>query len=196
MQPGLTFWFTGLSGAGKSTIAELVEVELRRRGHAVELLDGDVVRTHLSRGLGFSKEDRDINVKRIAWVAELLNRHGVIAITAAISPYRTVRDEVRERLGRFVEVYCDAPLEVLAARDVKNLYKRAMAGEIKNFTGVNDPYEPPLNPEVHLHTDRGVPETYAAAVIRRAETLGYLPRLSERDARDTTSMSSIYTRNP
>jgi adenylyl-sulfate kinase len=174
MQPGCTLWFTGLSGAGKTTISVLVVAELKRRGYRVELLDGDVVRTNLSKGLGFSKEDRDTNIRRIGWVAEVLNRHGVICITAAISPYREVRDELRGKLGRFVEVFCDAPLSVLAARDVKQLYKKAMAGEIKHFTGVDDPYEAPLKPEVHLHTDRGTPEAYAAEVIRAAEKLGYI----------------------
>ncbi|HET6344025.1 MAG TPA: adenylyl-sulfate kinase [Myxococcota bacterium] len=174
MQPGCTLWFTGLSGAGKTTISVLVEAELKRRGHRVELLDGDVVRTHLSKGLGFSKEDRDTNIRRIGWVAEVLNRHGVITITAAISPYRDVRDELRAKLGRFVEVFCDAPLSVLVARDVKHLYKKAMAGEIKHFTGVDDPYEPPKKPEVHLLTDRGTPEAYAGEVIRAAERLGYI----------------------
>lgn len=175
MSQGFTIWFTGLSGAGKTTISTLVEAELRRRNHKVELLDGDVVRTNLSKGLGFSKEDRDTNIRRIGWVAEVLNRHAVIAITAAISPYSAVRDELRARLGRFVEVFCDAPLEVLAARDVKQLYKKAFAGEIKHFTGVDDPYEAPINPEVHLKTDRGTPLAYAAQIIRTVELLGYIP---------------------
>ena len=174
MKQGFTIWFTGLSGAGKSTISLLVEAELRRRGHKVEVLDGDVVRQHLSKGLGFSREDRDTNIRRIGWGAELLTRNEVIAITAAISPYAAVRDEVRARIGRFIEVHCDAPLQALVERDVKGLYKKALAGEIKNFTGVDDPYEAPLRPEVHLRTDRGNAADYAAEVLRAAERLGYL----------------------
>src|SRR5689334_25152039 len=140
---GFTLWFTGLSGAGKSTISERVYAKLREAGAKVELLDGDVVRTHLSKGLGFSKEDRDTNIRRIGFVCELLSRNGVIAIAAAISPYRAVREEVRARIENFIEVFVDCPLEVLATRDVKGLYRKAMAGEIGQFTGVSDPYEPP-----------------------------------------------------
>jgi adenylyl-sulfate kinase len=175
MSSGLTIWFTGLSGAGKSTISLILESELRRRGHKVEVLDGDVVRTNLSKGLGFSKEDRDTNIRRIGWVAEVLTRNDVITITAAISPYAAIRDEIRAKIGRFMEVYCDAPIPVLADRDPKGLYKKALAGEIANFTGVSDPYEAPTRPEVHLFTDRGSPEVYAAQIIRTAEILGYLP---------------------
>src|SRR5437764_1819769 len=154
---GCILWFTGLSGAGKSTLAEKLVAEFRGRGYKVELLDGDEIRTHLSKGLGFSKEDRDTNIRRIGWVARVLARNGVIAITAAISPYREIRDEIRaetEQEGRttFVEVFAHAPLEALVDRDVKGLYKKALAGEIKNFTGVSDPYEPPLKPEVIAHT--------------------------------------------
>lgn len=171
---GFTIWFTGLSGAGKTTIAAIVERELRRQGHQVEVLDGDVVRTHLSKGLGFSKEDRDTNIRRIGWVCEVLSRHGVTAIAAAISPYRDVRDEVREKIDRFVEVYVEAPIDVLAERDVKGLYKKALAGEIGGFTGVSDPYEAPLNPEVVCHTDgRETPEESAARVLRVLEQKGY-----------------------
>ena len=166
---------TGLSGAGKSTIAEGVAAQLRARQQPVEILDGDVVRTHLSKGLGFSKQDRDTNIRRIGWVAGLLTRHGVIAITAAISPYRDIREEARGQIGRFVEVFCDAPLDVLTDRDTKGLYKKALAGELKNFTGVNDPYEAPHAPEVHLHTDRSEPLQGIAHVLRAAELLGYLP---------------------
>lgn len=150
---GRTIWLTGLSGAGKSTLARLLERRLVEAGRAVEVLDGDVVRTHLSKGLGFSREDRDTNVRRIGWVCEVLNRHGVDAIVAAISPYRATRDEVRARLPGYVEVYVACPLDVLAARDPKGLYQRALAGEIQRFTGVSDPYEPPLAPEVVCHTD-------------------------------------------
>lgn len=182
MQQGFTIWFTGLSGSGKSTISILVAEELTRRGLPVELLDGDVVRTHLSKGLGFSKDDRDTNIRRIGWVAEVLNRHGVIAITAAISPYRDVRDELRGKLGRFMEVFCDAPMDVLVARDTKGLYKKALAGEIKNFTGVNDPYEAPLTPELHLRTDRETAATYATRIIACAERLGFVAPATDTDA--------------
>jgi adenylylsulfate kinase len=171
---GFTLWFTGLSGSGKSTIAHLLETELRNRGHRVEVLDGDVVRTHLSKGLGFSKEDRDTNILRIGWVCEVLSRNDVVAIGAAISPYREIRDQVRANIGRFVEVYVEAPLEVLADRDVKGLYRKAMAGEIKGFTGVDDPYEEPLNPEVVCHSDGSeTPEESAAKVLAKLEELGY-----------------------
>jgi adenylylsulfate kinase len=153
IEPGITIWLTGLSGAGKSTIARALEPRLWEAGRRVEVLDGDVVRTHLSKGLGFSREDRDTNIRRIGWVCEVLNRHGVDAIVAAISPYRQTRDEVRARLPRFVEVYVDCPLDVLASRDPKGLYRKALAGEIAQFTGVSDPYEPPPSPEVVCHTD-------------------------------------------
>lgn len=178
-QHGCTVWFTGLSGAGKSTLANLIENELRSRGLRVEVLDGDVIRTHLSKGLGFSKADRDTNIRRIGWVCEVLSRNGVVAIAAAISPYREIRDEVRGKIGRFVEVYVTAPIDVLAGRDVKGLYKKALAGEIKNFTGVDDPYEPPLNPEVVRHTDgRETPEESATKVLRKLEELGYVPAMA------------------
>src|SRR5262245_37921756 len=177
MTTGFTVWFTGLSGAGKSTISALVERELRERGHKVEVLDGDVVRTHLSKGLGFSKEDRDTNIRRIGWVCEVLTRNDVVAIAAAISPYREIRDEVRANIGRFVEVYVECSIEQLAERDVKGLYKKALAGELANFTGVSDPYEPPLHPEVVCHSDgRETPEQSAAKVIAKLEALGYLER--------------------
>lgn len=171
----MTVWFTGLSGAGKTTISEIVVRELRQRGLKVEALDGDVVRTHLSAGLGYSKEDRDVNIRRIGWVCELLNRNDVVAVVAAISPYREVRDEVRVRIGRFVEVHVEAPVELLAQRDPKGLYRRAQAGEVTGFTGVDDPYEPPLNAEVTCHTDgRETAEQSGARVIARLEELGYL----------------------
>ncbi|MEZ5171360.1 MAG: adenylyl-sulfate kinase [Acidimicrobiia bacterium] len=156
-EPGFCLWFTGLSGSGKSTIATAVVDELRRRGRLVELLDGDEVRENLSKGLGFSKEDRDINIRRIGWVAGLLARNGVISVTAAISPYRAVRDEIRSTITNFVEVYVATPLEVCEERDVKGLYARARSGEVPEFTGVSDPYEEPLNPEVRVLThDRDV----------------------------------------
>jgi adenylyl-sulfate kinase len=173
---GCTVWFTGLSGAGKSTVSEIIEAELKKCALRVEVLDGDVIRTHLSKGLGFSKADRDTNIRRIGWVCEVLTRNGVVAIAAAISPYREIRDEVRGKVARFVEVYMECPVPVLADRDVKGLYKKALAGEIKNFTGVDDPYEPPLNPEVICHTDgRETPAQSAAKVICKLEELGYIP---------------------
>ena len=163
---GCTLWFTGLSGAGKSTVAGLVERELRGRGERVEVLDGDVVRTNLSKGLGFSREDRDTNIRRIAFVADLLSRNGVYAITAAISPYRATRDEARALMGdRFVEIYVKASVEECARRDVKGLYEKAFRGEIREFTGVSDPYEEPLRPELVLDTERETPEESARKVI-------------------------------
>ena len=175
MSKGFTLWFTGLSGAGKSTISQAVERNLRERGLRVELLDGDVVRTNLSKGLGFSKEDRDENVRRIGFVCELLSRHGVAAIAAAISPYREIRDEVRAKTPNFVEVYVECPLETLVARDVKGLYKKAFAGELTGFTGVDDPYEEPENPEVVVETEGKTPEESAQVVIDRLEQLGLIP---------------------
>lgn len=150
MHKGFALWFTGLSGSGKSTLSERIWTRLLANGAHVELLDGDEVRTHLSKGLGFTKEDRDTNVKRIGFVAHLLVRHGVIAITATISPYRETREAVRARIGEFVEVYMECPIEVLAERDVKGLYKKALAGEIPNFTGVSDPYEAPESPDLRI----------------------------------------------
>jgi adenylyl-sulfate kinase len=172
---GATIWFTGLSGAGKSTIANLVEAELERRGAPVEILDGDVVRTHLSKGLGFSKEDRDENIRRIGFVCNLLSKHGVFSIAAAISPYREIRDEVRAQAnGKFLEVFVDCPLDECARRDVKGLYAKALAGEIKNFTGVSDPYEAPLNPELTLNTENESAESSAKRVIAALEERGFL----------------------
>lgn len=168
---GFVLWFTGLSGAGKSTLSRRVAQALReQRGVArLEVLDGDVVRENLSKGLGFSREDRDTNVRRIGFVARLLARNGVVAITAAISPYAAVRDEMRAATGadgaRFVEVYVHAPIALLAERDVKGLYKKALAGEIAHFTGVSDPYEPPQNPEVTLDSSRETPDESAAKVV-------------------------------
>ena len=172
MHKGFTLWFTGMSGAGKSTITGLIEARLRRHGAKVEVLDGDVVRTHLSRGLTFSKEDRDENIRRIGFVAELLSRNGVIAIVAAISPYRAVREEVRSRIANFVEVYVECPIEVLAERDVKGLYKKALAGQIENFTGISHPYEPPLAPEVVVNSSKETPEESAERIWATLEHLG------------------------
>ena len=149
-EAGLTIWFTGLSGAGKTTLSNALEAELRAAGRKVEVLDGDVVRENLSKGLGFSKEDRDTNIRRIGFVAHLLTRNGVTVLVSAISPYREVRDEVRATIGRFIEVHVDCDMDELVRRDVKGLYKKALAGEIANFTGVSDPYEAPLHPEVKV----------------------------------------------
>ena len=172
MHKGFTLWFTGMSGAGKSTISRLMELKLRQFGARVEVLDGDVVRTHLSKGLGFSKEDRDENIRRIGFVCELLARNGVIAVAAAISPYRGVRDEVRSRIPNFVEVFVECPVEVLAERDVKGLYRRAMAGEIAQFTGISDPYEPPLTPEVTVNSSQETPEQSVEKIWATLERLG------------------------
>lgn len=175
-EKGFTLWFTGLSGAGKTTISKIVEQELRDRGSKLEILDGDVVRENLSKGLGFSKEDRDTNVRRIAFVADLLSRNGVPVITAAISPYREIRDEARQLMGeRFIEVYIEASVEECAKRDVKGLYAKAFAGEIKEFTGVSDPYEPPLNPEITLHTESEEPEESARRLIQYLEERDLIP---------------------
>ena len=171
-------WFTGLSGAGKTTLSVPVAALLAEHGYKVEVLDGDEVRTHLSKGLGFSKEDRDANIRRIGWVAKTLCKHGVVAVTAAISPYRDVRSEVRhsvEQTGAgFVEVYVKCPLEVLARRDVKGLYTKALAGEIQNFTGVSDPYEEPINPDVVVDSSRETVEQGARKIAAKLAGLGYL----------------------
>src|SRR5207245_7244368 len=175
-----TLWFTGLSGAGKSTIANIVAEELKRRGHRVEILDGDEVRTNLSKGLGFSKEDRDTNIRRIGYVCRLLARNGVIAISAAISPYRAVRDEVRRSVeqdgAEFIEVFVKCPIMVLAERDVKGLYKKALAGEIKNFTGVSDPYEAPSSPDVVVDTSRESIGESVTKILAKLRELGSLPK--------------------
>jgi adenylyl-sulfate kinase len=186
MDEGFTVWFTGLSGAGKSTLATMVEERLREAGRRVELLDGDEVRKNLSSGLGFSKADRDANILRIAYVARLLSRNGVVAITAAISPYREIRDQARAEIPRFVEVYVDCPLEVCEQRDVKGLYKKARSGEITQFTGISDPYEPPLNPEIHLHTEQENPEQDVEIILEKLRDLGLLPV-------DPTHDESAYT---
>ncbi|HVZ81471.1 MAG TPA: adenylyl-sulfate kinase [bacterium] len=173
-QKGFTLWFTGLSGSGKSTIAERVAFKLERRGLPVEVLDGDVVRTHLSKGLGFSREDRDANIKRVGFVCQLLTRHGVIAVASVISPYRDARDYNRAKIRDFIEVYTRCPVEVCAERDLKGLYQKAKAGEIKGFTGVDDPYEPPLNPEVVCRTDTESVEESVEKVLQKIKELGYL----------------------
>jgi adenylylsulfate kinase len=175
MQRGVTVWFTGLSGAGKTTIRMAIEQELRAQGLKVEVLDGDIVRQNLTKGLGFSKADRDENIRRIGFVANLLTRNGVIVLVSAISPYRAIRDEVRSKIGDFVEVYVNAPLNVCEERDVKGLYKKARAGEIKQFTGIDDPYEPPLYPEVECQTETETLEESTAKVLAALRDLGYLP---------------------
>ena len=173
---GFTLWFTGLSGAGKSTIAEIVGPELERRGILVDHLDGDVVRTNLSKGLGFSREDRDANILRIGFVAKLLTRHGAGVIVAAISPYAETRDAVREMIGdRFAEVYVATSLDECARRDVKGLYAKAFSGEIKEFTGVSDPYEPPESAELEIDTESQSPEESAKQILDYLEAQGLIP---------------------
>ena len=174
---GFCLWFTGLSGAGKTTITNLLVKELLKRGSKLEVLDGDVVRENLSKGLGFSKEDRDTNIRRIAFVANLLSRNGVPVITAAISPYRDIRDEARQMMdGRFIEVYVKASVEECERRDVKGLYKKARAGEIKEFTGISDPYEEPLNPEITVETEKQTPEESAQKILKYLEDHGWIAK--------------------
>ena len=175
---GFTLWFTGLSGSGKSTIAHLVGPELEERGALVEYLDGDTVRTRLSKGLGFSKEDRDTNIERIGWVASRLTRHGAAVLASAISPYEETRQRARgmvEEWGRFVEVHVDCSVEECARRDVKGLYEKAFAGEITGFTGVDDPYEPPSSPELRVDTERESAGEIARRIVLKLEELGLLP---------------------
>ena len=174
MDKGFILWFTGLSGSGKTTISKALEVELKGRGCKVEILDGDVVRTNLSKGLGFSQEDRDTNIRRIGFVANLLSRNGIVAMAAAISPYRAIRDEIRAIEPNFVEVYVKATLEVCESRDVKGLYAKARAGEIKGFTGIDDAYEEPLNPEIICCTERESVEDSVKKVLSKLEDLGYI----------------------
>ena len=172
---GFTLWFTGMSGSGKTTLARKVEEILLERGMKVEVLDGDIIRQHLSKGLGFSKEDRDENIRRIGWVCHILTRNDVVAIASAISPYKKIREENRELIGRFVEVYCKCPIEVLKERDPKGLYAKALRGEIKNFTGIDDPYEPPDNPEIICETDKESVEESVNKIIRTLELMCYIP---------------------
>jgi len=176
---GFTLWFTGLSGSGKTTISEIVEKELRERGSRVEVLDGDIVRTNLSKGLGFSREDRDTNILRIGFVAELLTRNGVVVIASAISPYKEARDQVRRRIIDLIEVFVDTPIEVCAERDVKGLYKKAFEGEIEHFTGVSDPYEAPAAPEITIKTEHEEPHESARKVIEKLEFFGYVKPTAE-----------------
>ncbi len=180
-QKGFVLWFTGLSGAGKTTIADIVEARLRDRGSKIEVLDGDVVRTNLSKGLGFSREDRDTNIARIAFVADLLARNEVPVITAAISPYRQTRDDARALIGsdKFIEIHISTPLEECEARDVKGLYAKARSGEIKEFTGISDPYEEPLNPEITINTVDFEPEQSADQILEYLEENGFLATAGE-----------------
>ena len=188
-QPCFTIWLTGLVGAGKSTLARGIATSLRERGHRVEVLDGEEVRRELSRGLGFSKEDRDANVARLAYVADLLARNGVVAIVAAISPYREARAAARSRIGRFVEVYVHCPLDELVRRDPKGLYARALRGEVAAFTGVSDPYEPPETPQVVVQTDR---ETTSEGVQRILGTLEQLGYLAPSDPAEATILARLH----
>jgi adenylylsulfate kinase len=171
---GVTIWFTGLSGAGKSTLAEALYHELRRRDMKIELLDGDVVRTNLSKGLGFSKEDRDTNILRIGFVANLMTRNGVVCIVSAISPYREARNQCRAMIRDFVEVFVHATVEECARRDVKGLYLKAMAGEITGFTGVDDPYEPPPSPEIYIDTMTQSPDESLQLILDRLGEMGFI----------------------
>jgi len=182
-QTGFTLWFTGLPGSGKSTVSQLVADALRKRGLRVEVLDGDVVRMSLSKGLGFSKEDRDTNIKRIGFVCKLLSRNGVAAIAAAVSPYEETRQHNRREIKDYVEVFCKCPLEVLIKRDPRGMYKKAISGEIPNFTGISDPYEEPSRPELVLHTDQENPDESASRVLQRLEELAYIShRYEEKEA--------------
>lgn len=178
-QKGVTVWFTGMSGAGKTALAIRLEQELRRRGLRVERLDGDIVRQGLTSDLGFSKEDRDRNIERVTFVAKLLTRNGVAVLCSFISPYRQARDNARKQTGNFVEVYCYAPLEALIERDVKGLYKKALAGEIENFTGISDPYEEPVDPEVIINSATETIEESLSKVWSKLEELGYVPPLDQ-----------------
>lgn len=171
---GFTIWFTGLPSSGKSTIADAVAERLKEKGLKVERLDADIIRKHLWRELGYSKEDRDENIRRATFLAKLLTRNGVAVLTSFISPYQELRDYARREIGDFVEVYVECPVEVCAERDAKGLYKKALAGEIQNFTGVSDPYEEPLNPEVALRSDKETLEECISKTTKKLEELGYL----------------------
>jgi adenylyl-sulfate kinase len=185
---GFTIWFTGLSGAGKSTLSEALEERFKAQGRNIEILDGDIVRTHLSKGLGFSREDRDTNIKRIAFVCGLLTRNDVICISAAIAPYREARKWARDEIGNFVEVYVKCPIEVCRQRDVKGLYKMVDEGKIKGFTGVDDPYEEPEHPELVVETSKETIEESVGRIFAKLEELGYLEpeEMPEEEARVVT----------
>lgn len=176
---GFTLWFTGLSGSGKSTLSRMIEPELRRRGVPVEVLDGDEVRENLSKGLGFSKEDRDTNIRRIGYVCKLLSRNGTVAISAAISPYREIREQVRAQIPTFIEVYARCSIEELTRRDVKGLYAKALSGEIKNFTGISDPYEEPESAEIVIDSLEQSPEESLDVILRELELRGLVPAAPE-----------------
>jgi adenylyl-sulfate kinase len=193
-QQGVTVWFTGMSGAGKTALAIRLEEELRGRGLKVERLDGDIVRQSLTRDLGFSKEDRDKNIERVTFVAKLLTRNGVAVLCSFISPYRSVREKVREEVGNYVEVFCYAPLETLVDRDTKGLYKKALAGEIDNFTGVSDPYEPPEQPEVMVDSSIETIEESLGKVLGKLEELGYVPPREEEVAYTAEEEAEIEAR--
>ncbi len=182
---GFTIWFTGLSGAGKSTLSALLDTELRRRGRKVEVLDGDVVRTNLSKGLGFSREDRDTNIRRIAFVCQLLTRNGVACISAAISPYRGTREEARKLIGDFVEVYVRCPIPELVRRDVKGLYAKALKGEIQHFTGISDPYEEPEHPDVVVDSGAETVQQSLQRILKHLELRGYVSESREADDEDS-----------
>jgi adenylyl-sulfate kinase len=183
-QKGFTVWFTGLPCSGKSTLAKLIESELLERGLKVEVLDGDIIRTNLCKGLGFSKEDRDTNIRRIGFVCQMLSRNDITAISAAISPYRNIRDEIRQNIEHFLEVYVNCSLETCIKRDIKGMYKKAIAGEIKEFTGISDPYEEPLKPEVEVDTDKETPEESTAKIIKTLELLNWIPKVGGDDYTD------------
>jgi len=185
---GFTIWFTGLSGAGKSTLSDVLKKRLNAYGRNVEILDGDVVRTHLSKGLGFSREDRDTNIKRIAFVCSLLTRNGVVCISAAIAPYREAREWARKEIGNFVEIYVKCSIEVCRQRDVKGLYKLVDEGKIRNFTGIDDPYEEPESPELVVETDKETVGESANRILAKLVELGYLE--TEADQTDETKVIS------
>jgi adenylyl-sulfate kinase len=193
MNSGCTLWFTGLSGSGKSTLSQLVAARLRALGAKVEVLDGDITRTLLCQGLGFSREDREENIRRIGFVCELLSRNGVIAIAAAISPYRASRDELRKRIPNFIEIHMNCPVEVLIQRDVKGLYKKALSGEIKQFTGISDPYESPIAPEVTIDSSSESIESSVSKIIQRLEKLKIIPSGSGEDPGSQETAKSIST---
>ena len=195
MNSGCTLRFTGLSGSGKSTLSQLVASHLRALGAKVEVLDGDIVRTLLCQGLGFSREDREENIRRIGFVCELLSRNGVIAIAAAISPYRASRDELRKRIPNFVEIHMNCPVEVLIQRDVKGLYKKALSGEIKQFTGISDPYESPIAPEITIDSSSDSIESSVAKILRHLEELEIIPRTDVELASAQLKKKSIPTFN-
>ena len=193
-QKGVTVWFTGLSGSGKTALALRLEQELRKRGLKAERLDGDIVRQGLTRDLGFSKEDRDKNIERVTFVAKLLTRNGVAVLCSFISPYRQVRANSRAEIGSFVEVYCYAPLETLIERDVKGLYKKAIAGEIENFTGISDPYEAPENPEVAIDSSAETVEESLVKILYKLEELGYVPPVEVKDTYTAEEEAQIEAR--